>query len=169
MKNILGYEVPLPSRPTITSIIKQLHEKEVGEFITNFKKRDRYTMSITTDISTARNRRSYAVITAHFFSKLLDNNQGFELHEELLTICCLGKKEKHSGENILKFVLKHVYDHCKPGATIAEDKQKADIFKYVIGITADCAGNNGTAFDDLKGCHRIRCFGHRLNTLGGTF
>ncbi len=109
MESLLGREVNLPCRKTITDRINKLHQDEVGDFIVNFRKHDRYAMSITTDISTARNKRSYAVITAHFFSKVSDTCEGFQLHEELiLTIACLSKRDKHSGENILKFVMKHV-------------------------------------------------------------
>jgi hypothetical protein len=108
-------------------------------------------------MSKGRNGVSYCVITAHFLDSKFTS-----LFEELLLIAPFDN-ESHSGENIKEFVSQEVLKVVKPGKTV----DSANLPKYIIAITGDCASNNAS-FENLTNIYRIRCIGHRLNTLGKT-
>ena len=161
--NITGVSNKFPCRKTVTNHIKQLYDKEVVQFTDLFKKSERYALSITTDLSTAKNNFSYGAITCHYLDREMLN-----LRDELMVIANFPYKV-HSGENIRDWVLDNVYEVCDPSKskTYDIDNKLKHLPKLVIAITADCASNNGK-FEELNNLNRIRCLGHRLNTLGNT-
>jgi hypothetical protein len=68
---------------------------------------------------------------------------------------------RHSGQNIKKHVIKSVTD------LVGHVNSNNAFSKLVTSISADCAYNNNY-LDDIIDVQRIRCFAHRLNTLGKT-
>ncbi len=155
VKAITGKEKKFPSRQKITATMGILYDENNRKFIESMKKRNRHAMSITTDMSTGRNDASYCVITAHFL-----DSKFTRLFEELLVIAPF--ESEHEGENIREFVSQEILKVVKPGKSV----ESKNLYRYIIAITGDCASNNATAFEKLDDIYRIRCFGHRLNTLG---
>ena len=101
MKSILLYSFryELPSRNTMVSVIRGLHEKEKTYVCQEVK--DVEYLSITTDCWTSLTQDSYFAVTAHGINKdwcLTDK-----------TLCVMHLKERHTSEN-LSLALKEVCD-----------------------------------------------------------
>ena len=110
-------------------------------------------IALTLDLSTGNNSASYYCITGHFIDK------EFNFFDELLDLQSFDVK--HSGQNIKKHVIKSVLD------LVGCVNSNNAFSKLVTSISADCAYNNNY-LDDITDVQRIRCFAHRLNTLGKT-
>ncbi len=154
-------DTKLPCRKTATKFIGKLYDRECVQFESNFKKKERYALSITTDLSTGTNEHSYGVITAHYLDR-----KDLVLHEELIVIAPF-TAEVHSAEEVRDFVVRNIYNVCDPKSGYDDETMLKYLPRLVIAVTADCASNNNK-FEELKTVARIRCFGHRLNTLGDT-
>ena len=154
-------DTKLPCRKTATKFIGKLYDRECVQFESNFKKKERYALSITTDLSTGTNEHSYGVITAHYLDR-----KDLVLHEELIVIAPF-TAAVHNAEEVRDFVVRNIYDVCAPKSGYDDETMLHYLPRLVIAVTADCASNNNK-FEKLGTVARIRCFGHRLNTLGDT-
>jgi len=115
-------------------------------------------VAITTDLSTGRNSGKYYVATLHVIDKNL------QLIENV--ICVKDLSLMHSGQNNRAITVKEILyffgeiehndndfnedDASEYAKTIYFDKLSA----FVHTITADCASNNGTAFDPVPSTER---------------
>ena len=111
-------------------------------------------IALTLDLSTGRNSASYYCITAHFI------DMDFHLYDELLDLRQFDVK--HSADQI--------QGHVKDTVTTLMGMDITDetaFGKVATSISADCACNNNL-LDSIQHVQRIRCFAHRLNTLGKT-
>lgn len=99
-------------------------------------------------------------ITCHFVND-------FQLYEELLAFDIL--EDAHTGENLRKFVTSNVLSLFDAGYKKDNYDDVIDPLKMrnlVGALTGNCATSNGVAFDNMFVIQRVRCFGHRLKTLG---
>jgi len=123
-------------------------------------------ISLTTDISTSNGGFSYSALTAHYIDK------SWELKESCIDVSNF--PGIHSGENILELIIKQInrFSYADSVTDTLSNlwyniQTKCDLQNIIVSIAADCATNNDSSLGGIQNVARIKCFGHRLNTLVG--
>lgn len=147
--------VNFPSLSTTNRQLDVFLENENQEYMSTMLKVCGNTkISITIDGTTAKNNTPYSAITAHFF------DEEFVLQDKLLSISPFRvTRVGHTGLRIRDWLRSEL------NIAFGNINGDNDIQKRVSYISADCASSNQVAFDSIANVERIKCFGHRLNTL----
>lgn len=136
---LIGYEPP--TRFSVTRHLKQLHKFHFKKLIDDLALID--DISITLDLWSNKQMRSFLVITGHFFPK---NN--FDLQSTVLNFSTFNTH--HKSIDILR--------------VLQEKLKELNILHKVVGVTTDGGRNVVRAVHDLhSNLKRVWCVAHRLH------
>ncbi|KAL4465547.1 hypothetical protein ABPG72_013996 [Tetrahymena utriculariae] len=177
--NIIQYLEPtstIPSPYILTNkLIPQQYEKIKESITKEINSQQNYGLSVTTDIWTAVNNKSFITATIHF----IDSN--FQSQTRILSTVEI--VDNHTAENMLKKLIlifnefKVQYDssilrykiltHQVQNKIMQDEKQDLSLFnqKFPLFITTDQASNNVKAFKTNFKIPHLYCYAHMIHNI----